>query len=65
MPIITRTLDDIYGLAKRPFTVTTEKCMSEDETREAVKGHTECTSLLLRTNFTSSTDRTFRLLEGF
>ena len=29
----------MYGLAKHPFTVTTGKCMTEDEEREVVKGH--------------------------
>ena len=32
----------MYGLAKHPFTVTTGKCMIEDEEREVVKG---CTAL--------------------
>ena len=55
----------MYGPSKHPFTVTTEKCVIEDERRETVKGHTDFISLLLRLhdNFTSSTDRTFRLLE--
>jgi hypothetical protein len=37
----------MYWLAKHPFTVTTEKYAIEDERREAVKGHTDCSSLLL------------------
>jgi hypothetical protein len=41
----------MYGLAKNRFTVTTQKCVTEDKRREAVKGHTDSTSLLLCTTF--------------
>jgi hypothetical protein len=41
----------MYGLAKHPFTVTTEKCVTEDKRREVVKAHADCNSLLLCTTF--------------
>jgi hypothetical protein len=41
----------MHGLAKHPFTVTTEKCVTEDERRKVVKGHTDSSSLLLCTTF--------------
>jgi hypothetical protein len=41
----------MHGLAKHPFTVTTEKCVTEDEGREVVKVHADCSSLLLCKTF--------------
>jgi hypothetical protein len=41
----------MYGLAKHPFTVTIEKCVTEDERWLVVKRHTDSSSLLLCTTF--------------
>ena len=35
----------MHGLAKYPFTIT-EKCVTQDEAPEVVKGHTDCTTFL-------------------
>ena len=37
--------------AKRPSAVTTKRCVTEDEWREGLKRHTDCSSLLLCTAF--------------
>ena len=63
--IITITPVDMHGPTKHTLLRYQLKNVSEDESRELVKRHTWGTSLLLCTTFfTSSTDRTFRPLEG-
>ena len=41
----------MHGLAKPSFTVTTEKCVTEDEWREMVKAHTDSSPLLCVQHF--------------
>jgi hypothetical protein len=50
-PIITITPGDMHGPTKPPLLQYQLKNVSEDESREVVKGHTWCTSLLLCTTF--------------